>query len=71
MVPQILDLLGETISTVASWFNEILVKTGGKPAWITAIIVVMSYKYLLSPVFGAFQHAASDTIYNAKRKGDK
>lgn len=71
MVTQVLDLLGETISTVATWFNDVLDKTGGKPAWITAIIVVMSYKYLLSPVFGTIRHGASDTIYNAKRKGDK
>lgn len=68
MVPQILDLLGQTISTVASWFNDVLDKTGGRPAWITAIIVVMSYKYLLSPVFGAIRHAGSDTINNFKRK---
>ena len=71
MVTQILSLLGQTISTVASWFNEVLDKTDGKPAWITAIIVVMSYKYLLSPVFGSIRFGSSDTIYNAKRKGDK
>lgn len=68
MTAQAIDLLGQTIEQVSKWFNDVLVKTGGKPIWITAVLVAMSYKYLLSPVFGTLRHGSSDTAAYSKRK---
>lgn len=69
---EILAALGATILQVAGWFTQVLTQTGGLGVWLAAIIVTLTYKFLLAPVFGAARSDLAHQSYNAfKRRKEK
>ena len=66
---EILAALGSTVLQVAGWFMQVLNQTGGLGVWLTAIIVTITYKFLLAPVFGAARSDLAKHSYNAFKRG--
>lgn len=65
---QVLPAVGNVITQCSAWFLQIINAVDGLPVWMTAVLVWLSYKFLLRPLFG---HAGSDVArrsYNAFKR---
>lgn len=66
---QVATLFQQVFTACMSWFYQLLSETGGTGWWLSALLMYMSYKAILAPLFG---YAHSDTVkksYNAFKRG--
>lgn len=65
---QVLPAVGNVLTQCSTWFLQIINAVDGLPVWMTGVLVFLSYKFLLRPLFG---HAGSDVArraYNAFKR---
>ena len=69
---QVLPAVGNVISQCSIWFLQVINAVDGFPVWMTAVLVYLSYKFLLRPLFGQAGSDVAHRSYNAfKRRKEK
>lgn len=66
MVDQVLDIVITPFMYVTEWFGQVMMNADAGGFYLGAIFAMVSYKFLLAPVFGRI---GSDTV-RKKTKGD-
>lgn len=69
---QVLPAVANVITQCSAWFLQVLNAVDGLAVWMTAVLVVLSYKFLLRPLFGSAGSDIARKSYNAfKRRKEK
>ena len=69
---QVLPVVGNVITQCSTWFLQIINAVDGLAVWMTAVLVWLSYKFLLRPLFGQAGSDVARRSYNAfKRRKEK
>lgn len=64
-----LGILGNAVTAVFGWFEDIIGSVSGALIWvITGIVLTMIFRYLLRPLIGT---AMSDSVKGIVRKDNK
>lgn len=67
MVGVIIPYVASIFYNVAEAFYAMLLATGAQTLWLRVIIMLLSYRFILRPIFGWASSAGSDYA-NKKRK---
>lgn len=65
MLEQILSILSTCVLAVSSWFTRVMDLSGMGAFYLSSVFVILTYKFLLSPIFG--RSRGSDTAAQSKR----
>lgn len=62
---QVLPAVGNVLTQCSAWFLQIMNAVDGLPVWMTGVLVFLSYRFLLKPLFG---YAESDSVDYLSKK---
>lgn len=65
---QVLPAVGNVITQCSAWFLQIINAVDGLAVWMTAVLVWLSYKFLLRPLFGQAGSDVARRSYNAFKR---
>ena len=63
---EILSLVSLIFAHCTTWFLQTMEAVDGVGVWLTAVMVYLCFKFILSPVFGS---AGSDRVSKRQTKG--
>lgn len=69
MVAQIIASLGTAVAACFEWLSTFFNSVGALSLFVTVVIILLVYRFLLRPIMGA--SAGSDSAKPSKSKGDE
>ena len=69
MVSQIITSLGTAVAACFEWLSTFFNSVGALSLFITVVIILLVYRFLLRPIMGV--SAGSDSAKPSKSKGEK